>query len=132
MTWSHAAIRASFCLLNWSAEKEAVPESLQAFEVAAAWTCFLLSKWFLEHEHPLIDNSWAHCTKRTTSLPGFENLSFRIHTVYMWWEAWNPKIDIEACVWMLYNKKWEGRQKDQNMCLCVCIKPLLFVITCYV
>ena len=36
-------------------EKEAVPESRQAFEVAAARTCFLLSKWFLECEHPLID-----------------------------------------------------------------------------
>ena len=55
MTWSHPTIRAFFCLLNYSAEKEVQPESLQVFEVAAAWTCFLLSKWFLGCTHPLID-----------------------------------------------------------------------------
>ena len=55
MTWSHPTIRASFYLLNCSAEKEVQPESLQVFEVAAAWTCFLLSKWFLGRTHPLID-----------------------------------------------------------------------------
>ena len=57
----YPVIRASFCLLDWGAEKEALPEPHQTFEVAAAETPGLVNlilscqTGIFECKHPFID-----------------------------------------------------------------------------
>ena len=57
----HPASRAYFCLFDWGREKEALLESLQAFEVAASRTpglvnlVFSRQTGFFECKHPFVD-----------------------------------------------------------------------------
>ena len=57
----HPASRAYFCLLFWGGEKDALPESHQAFEVAASRTpglvnlAFSRQTGFFECKHPFVD-----------------------------------------------------------------------------
>ena len=125
VTW-HPASRASSCLcLYWGGEKEALPESRELFEAAAARTSGLVNlvfsrqTVFFQCEHPFSDKTdgynWARCTM--TNQDGFEiclscskpNTSYSRRDSYgqfmprvtgifeIWTVFWNLHVSFEHC-----------------------------------
>ena len=75
----HPAIRASFFLLDQGEEKEVLPETRQAFEVATIQISGLVnlvsSRQISFSSTSIIIIIWAPFTRRTSIRPGFENVS---------------------------------------------------------
>ena len=108
----HPASRASFCLLGWKGEKEALPESHQTFEVTEARTSGLVNL-VLSRQTGLFEYAHGHhqarCSKRRVirPIPSNNPTTFRPHTAGLqqaimsiyWVELFVPPWLLVIGVW---------------------------------
>ena len=120
----HPASSASFCL-DWGGEKQALPESCQTFEVAAAQTSGLVNRGF-EYEYPFIDKPMV-ITEHAVAIAQLLGLGSKLYPINM------PRMPNKDLTRFMQSLSWvrQNQANKRKALLAGCIPWHELVIVVY-